>query len=90
MVFFWTQALAGKTPHAGDWTVIGAWKHVCDMTQPPEAAGAENVARSIYWPECFGDYIYGYGPQTDPDRDPEDPLEQGFLLEDDHHGPIKP
>jgi hypothetical protein len=38
------------------------------------------VARSLFWPECEGDYIYGYGPQTDPSRVPDDPFEQIDLI----------
>lgn len=67
-------------------TVIGAWNYACRSTQPRGTQNDPvNIARSIYWPECVGDYIYGYGPQTDPDiADPNDPLEQENLLEEDH------
>ena len=68
-----------------DQSVIGAWNFACRRTQPtPTVNDPVNVARSVYWPECQGDFIYGYGPQTDPFRDPEDPTEQADLLEDDH------
>jgi hypothetical protein len=85
MVYFWTKALSGHSPLATHQTLLGAWRFVCIMTQPVEPVGDENVSRSIYWPECAGDYIYGYGPQTDPDRDPTDPTEQFDLMEDDQH-----
>jgi len=66
MVYWWTKAFGQKTLTAGDWTVIGAWNYVCLQTQPAESSSDANVARSIYWPACAGDYIYGWGPQTDP------------------------
>jgi hypothetical protein len=62
---------------------------VCLTTQPKESGAGANVSRSVYWPECVDDYIYGWGPQTEPDRDPEDPLEQVFLLEDDQIAPAQ-
>jgi hypothetical protein len=84
--FYWTLALRGS-PLAGssvNHSVIGAWNYACRQVQPRGRAGdSPNVARSVYWPECQGDFIYGYGPQTDPQRDPEDPLEQFDLLERD-------
>jgi hypothetical protein len=64
---FWTAALSGKTGSAANHTVIGAWKYVCRRTQPKLAKDPnQNISRSIFWPECQGDYVYGYGPQTDP------------------------
>jgi hypothetical protein len=83
--FYWTLALKGSPlVGAADKTVIGAWNYVCRRTQPVgSVTDPVNVARSIYWPECQGDYIYGYGPQTDPNRDPEDPTEQESLQERD-------
>ena len=78
MVPFWTRALGQKTASASDWTVLGAWKYVNLNTQPVEPVGDANVSRSVYWPECAGDYIYGWGPQTDPVGGT-----QADLLEDD-------
>lgn len=76
---FWVPALIGGTANTTYHTVLGAWKFVCLKTQPVESAGNVNYSRSIYWPECFGDRIYGYGSQTDPD-----PYHiQPELLEDD-------
>ena len=64
----WMLALTGKTPVQANHTVLGAWKYVCRNTQAKnEAPQFINHSRSAYWPECFNDYIYGYGPQTDPD-----------------------
>jgi hypothetical protein len=87
MVVFWTRALARKTPNASEHTVLGAWKFVCLQTQPKETVGDANVSRSIYWPECAGDYIYGWGPQTTPNRSPDDRIEQADLQEDDQRAP---
>jgi len=81
--FSWTLALR-RSPLLGqvDQTVIGAWNYACRQTQlfaDPDV----NIARSVYWPECQGDFIYGYGPQTEPNRDPTDPTEQADLEERD-------
>ncbi|HRT06899.1 MAG TPA: DUF6345 domain-containing protein [Candidatus Paceibacterota bacterium] len=76
---FWVHALIAGTPNANNHTVLGAWRYVCLKTQPKESAANANVSRSIYWPECAGDYLYGYGSQTDPDPDHV----QGELQEDD-------
>ncbi|HOB98210.1 MAG TPA: DUF6345 domain-containing protein [Verrucomicrobiota bacterium] len=87
MGFYWTIALRGSPlTSPADRSVIGAWNYVCRNTQwnATHPDPDPNVARSVYWPECAGDYIYGYGPQTEPDRDPSDPLEQFDLEEADH------
>ncbi|MBM4094867.1 MAG: hypothetical protein FJ276_36470 [Planctomycetes bacterium] len=87
MAFYWTTALRGSIfTSAEDRTVVGAWNYVCRNTQwnPQHPDPDPNVARSVYWPECAGDYIYGYGPQTEPDLDPDDPLEEFNLEEADH------
>jgi hypothetical protein len=63
---YWVVALINGTGVASDSTVLGAWKFVCLNTQPTEAPADANVSRSIYWPECANDHIYGYGSQTDP------------------------
>lgn len=64
---YWTYALSGKTSVAANHTVIGAWKYVCRRTQPKiNKDPDQNICRSIFWPECEGDYVYGYGSQTDP------------------------
>jgi hypothetical protein len=87
MAYYWTSALRGSLlTSPSDRSVIGAWNYVCRRTQwnPQHPDPEPNVARSVYWPECAGDFIYGYGPQTEPDRDPSDPLEQADLLENDH------
>jgi hypothetical protein len=64
----WLRALTKQTADSTAWTVLGAWKRVCRKTQPQnESAANENVCRSVYWPECAGDYITGYGPSTTPD-----------------------
>ncbi len=76
---YWVHTLIGGTGVAADSTVLGAWKYVCLNTQPKESASEANVSRSVYWPECYGDHIYGYGSQTDPDNNHI----QGELLEDD-------
>jgi hypothetical protein len=84
--FWWTLALR-KSPlviDEADHTVIGAWNFACRRTQRSSLSDPENFARSITWPECQLDFIYGYGPQTNPDRDPTDPLEQEALIEIDH------
>ena len=80
---YWVHALIGGTGIATDKTVLGAWKYVCVNTQPKESAANANVSRSIYWPECAGDYIYGYGSQTDPDSGHI----QAELQEDDQRAP---
>lgn len=80
---YWPKALHGGTGVAANHTVLGAWRFVCLNTQPKESAANANISRSIYWEECAGDFIYGYGPQTDPD--PEHI--QGELLEDDQMAP---
>ena len=80
MGLFWTVALIGATSLSSDNTVLGAWRYVCQKTQPLESATDANVSRSIYWPECSGDHIYGYGSQTDPD--PSN-VQSSDLLEDD-------
>jgi hypothetical protein len=64
---YWIGALINGTGSASDSTVLGAWKFVCLNTQPKDASSGANVSRSIYWPECSGDHIYGYGEQTNPD-----------------------
>lgn len=80
---YWVAALIGGTGVASDSTVLGAWKFVCRNTQPKESSANANVSRSIYWPECVNDHIYGYGSQTDPD-----PFNtQGELQEDDQMAP---
>lgn len=67
MGYYWTYALSGKTGVQANHTVIGAWKYVCRRTQPKLSKDPDqNVCRSIFWPECQGDFVYGYGPQTDP------------------------
>ena len=64
--------------------VIAAWNYVCRRTQQSfDLSDPSNVARSVYWPECQGDFIYGYGPQTEPNRNPNDPSQQDDLLERD-------
>ena len=64
---YWTYALSGKTGVQANHTVIGAWNYVCRRTQPKMNKDPDqNICRSIFWPECQGDYVYGYGPQTDP------------------------
>lgn len=66
----WLRALTGKNTDPTSWTVVGAWNRVCRKTQPKnESSMDENVARSVYWPECAGDYIVGYGPSTTPNPD---------------------
>jgi len=79
----WPTALHGGTGVAANHTVLGAWRYVCDRTQPKESGTSANISRSVYWPECAGDFIYGYGPQTDPFPD----RVQGELLEDDQIAP---
>ena len=67
MGYYWTYALSGKTGVQANHTVIGAWKYVCRHTQPKLSKDPnQNICRSIFWPECEGDYVYGYGTQTDP------------------------
>ena len=84
MPFWWTLALR-RSPFSNpaDQSVIGAWNFVCRRTQPHSGPSDVNIARSVYWPECQGDFILGYGPQTEPNRDPEDPLEQADIEERD-------
>jgi hypothetical protein len=84
--FRWTLALRGSSlASAPNHSVIGAWNYACRNTQPPGTpTDPVNVARSVTWPECQADFIYGYGPQTEPNRDPTDPTEQAELLEIDH------
>ncbi len=85
MPFYWTLALR-KTPLSGplDQSVIGAWNFVCRRTQPAGTpTDPVNVARSVFWPECQSDFIFGYGPQTEPNRDPTEPTEQAELEERD-------
>lgn len=84
--FRWTLALRGSSlVTAPNHSVIGAWNYACRNTQPiPSGTDPVNVARSLTWPECLGDFIYGYGPQTEPNRDPSDPTEQEAILEIDH------
>jgi hypothetical protein len=77
---FWIPALTGATTLSSDNTVLGAWRFVCLKTQPIESSANANVSRSAYWPECAGDHIYGYGPQTDPNPDN---VQGSDLLEDD-------
>jgi hypothetical protein len=82
----WTIALRGSPlVSSANHSVIGAWNYACRNTQPAGSpTDPVNVARSIFWPECQGDYLYGYGPQTEPDiADPDDPTEQANLLEQD-------
>jgi hypothetical protein len=77
---YWTQALSGKTGNAANHTVLGAWAYICRRTQPKISKDSNpNISRSIYWPECQNDFVYGYGSQTDPDPDHI----QAELLEDD-------
>lgn len=80
MGLFWSVALIGATSLSSDNTVLGAWRFVCLKTQPLESSSNANVSRSAYWPECAGDHIYGYGPQTDPDPSY---VQGSDLLEDD-------
>jgi len=85
MAYWWVVALR-QTPlsRPQDRSVIGAWNFVCRRTQPPASpTDPVNVARSVFWPECEGDFIFGYGPQTEPNRDPTDPSEQADLNERD-------
>ena len=84
--FYWTLALRQSSiVTSPNYSVIGAWNYACRRTQPvPTAIDTVNVARSLTWPECQADFIFGYGPQTEPNRDPTDPLEQADLLEIDH------
>jgi hypothetical protein len=82
MVSFWTLALRHKTGSPEDYTVLGAWKYVCRKTQPTESYSKANVSRSIYWPACAEDYIYGWGPQSDPGNG-----SQSDLQEDDQRAP---
>jgi hypothetical protein len=86
-VAHWTRALSRKSPNSAHHTVLGAWRYVCLETQPEDSSSDANYSRSIYWPECAGDYIYGWGPQTEPDRDPFDEFAQAELLEDDQRAP---
>ncbi|HET7623911.1 MAG TPA: DUF6345 domain-containing protein [Verrucomicrobiae bacterium] len=80
---FWIVALIIGTGFAADGTVLGAWRYVCRNTQPKESPADANVSRSVYWPECANDHIYGYGSQTDPDPDHI----QAELQEDDQIAP---
>jgi len=65
----WMAALTKKTVDPQEHTLIGAWGRVSRKTQPhSESVANENVARSIYWPECQGDYLQGYGPNTTPSQ----------------------
>jgi len=84
MAKFWVPALTGSAPNQSYTTVLGAWRYVCLKTQPIESSSKANVSRSIYWPECAGDHIYGYGPQTDPDPDH---VQGSDLQEDDQMAP---
>jgi hypothetical protein len=79
MARFWRQALGQKTGNPADYTVVGAWKYVCVNTQPTESPNDANVCRSIYWPECAGDYIYGWGPQTNPSGGDQSNLQEEDL-----------
>jgi hypothetical protein len=64
----WTDALSGQTANAANHTVVGAWNYICRRTQPKIGKDPDqNIARSACWPECVNDFVYGYGPQTDPD-----------------------
>lgn len=81
--FYWPNALHAGTGDPNNHTVLGAWRYVCIRTQPKESGTAANISRSAYWPECAGDFIYGYGAQTEPDPDHI----QGELLEDDQTAP---
>lgn len=83
---WWNKALLNDTGVAEDATVVGAWNYACRLTQGKETAANVNYCRSACWPECIGDYIYGYGPQTDPDPD----RLQGELVEIDDHPEIIP
>lgn len=83
---FWVPALIGGTINTSFHTVLGAWKFVCLKTQPVESAGNANYSRSVYWEECAGDHLYGYGSQTDPDPDHIQPE----LLEDDQRANVTP
>jgi hypothetical protein len=88
MARIWTKALTGRSPLREHDTVIGAWRYVCLETQPKETDPAKaNYSRSVYWPECANDYIIGWGPQTEPNRSPNEPTEQADLLEDDQRAP---
>ena len=86
MPFYWTLALRQSPIVASpNYSVIGAWNYVCRRTQPtPTMTDPVNVARSLTWPECQADFIFGYGSQTEPNRNPTDPEEQEALLEIDH------
>jgi hypothetical protein len=84
-IFWWTSALRQQPfVSSGNYTVIAAWNFACRRTQPQGTmSDPANVARSITWPECQGDFILGYGPNTVPNRAPNDPSEQADLLEID-------
>lgn len=84
--FRWTLALRRSSVISpANHSVIGAWNYACRNTQPTVfTTDPINVARSVTWPECQADFIFGYGPQTEPNRDPFDPSEQEALLEIDH------
>jgi hypothetical protein len=63
----WIPALMGFAG-AGNSTVIQAWEYARSKTQPGFPRDlVPNKARSIYWPECFSDHVFGYGSQTEPD-----------------------
>jgi hypothetical protein len=93
--FWWTQGLQGSIflpPSPNFHTVIGAWNYACLQTQPVQTpSDPANVARSAAWPECLSDYLYGYGSQTDPNRDPTDPTQQADIVEVDQlaTGPVQ-
>lgn len=67
----WVAGLCGKSADPTSHTIIGAWNRVCRKTQisppmRPDNGASDNVARSVYWPECHGDILQGYGPSTSP------------------------
>jgi len=85
--FRWALALQGSSIISpANYSVIGAWNYACRNTQSHTFTATDpiNVARSVTWPECQADFILGYGSQTEPNRDPNDPTEQESLLEIDH------
>lgn len=66
----WVKALMGEFG-PGNSSVVDAWGYAVRRSQRWRdyvGSGFEwNVARSIYWPECRNDRIYGFGQQTTPD-----------------------
>jgi hypothetical protein len=71
---FWIKSLVGLEGTQNS-SVLNAWKRARTLSQP----NGNYQSRSIYWQECSGDHIYGYGSQTDPSSNNT----QADLLEDD-------